>query len=411
MHGIRILIPVALSLLCNAILSGQPVEPGEPARLDPDKTIELPIQGNHVYLSRYQDLGDGRLHRAVQEIGSAPAVLFLDIDDAMGGGLEIPANIDIVHMGGAVLDLNGHDLIVRGAFMAGYSQVFSGDGAIAFERGALSQVLPQWWGANNSDSVQKALDAATACGAELFLCAGTYEFDDPVKHSYPGPGFRAPALTIRGAGPGNTIIDNRSAAMPAFHFDTVSPATDTGLFLNIEGIEITSTTGSGSHGIQVEDVWLGRISNCFIHDQSGDGILMRADNLDLGLPKTWRIERTLLFENGGYGIHFESPNDISAACNIVMDQLDVELNRAGGVYAAAELTKITNSIFAYNGTGAILNLIVFQPPAEAFAISFDPIFKTTGGFSVSALHYSSIRFLYTGLYWIQLGAPAIDMPL
>ena len=29
----------------------------------------------------------------------------------------------------------------------------------------------------------------------------------------------------------------------------------------------------------------------------------------------------------------------------------------------------------------------------------------------SGLHFSTIRFVYTGLYWVQLGAAAIDAPL
>jgi len=620
-HAYWMVAAIAFMVLSNNII-GQTASPvgsvGKKARI-------VPVNGSHAYLSSYPSAGLGKLHAAVQRIGGDPKVLHIDVDDLIRTNLIVPKNIHLVHMGGAVINLNSNNLTIKGSFRAGPSQVFIGNGVVEFEKGKVSKILPQWWGANGSMNVQKALDAAVDCGAELFLPAGEYVFEKTVEHLFTGLGFNARSLSISGGGPGNTIIDNQTIGEPAFLFGTVNVNVDTGLFLSIQDLEIKSSTSSGAHGVQCEDIWLGRISNCYIHDLTGNGIYMRSNDLDLGLPKTWCIERTLIFKNNGYGIKFESMYNQSASANIIMDQLDVEMNKLGGVYAAAELTKINNSIFAYNGvnqsshggihitgvngyavtenliqgngfeanypydiyadrflnlkidhndmsripfgggvkpdnfiringpfvginaiisnnhfssglpndpftaitgglnlknvvlsdnsfnimntdvryefdtatkvtsreygdtvltnqtigfansnttktdtylqrgdagilkvtggvanalqtvksynnvveidcskglsvghtlteditfkspsvstTGVILNLIVFQPPGGSFTINFDPIFKLAEPFSASGLHFSTIRFIYTGLYWIQLGGAAIDAPL
>lgn len=354
-----------LSLIFAGTLMGQTMQPMNAG----GKAENLhPVHGSHAYLSSYQDAGWGRLRNAVLKIGADPKVLLLDVDDMLGAPLTVPENIHLVHMGAATIDLNGNDLTVQGSFAAGTARVFTGAGTVDFARGSVCSVLPQWW-----DSLQKALDAAADCGAELFLPPGTYVIESTVEHLFTGLVFNSPALTIRGSGPGNTIIDNQSAGQSAFHFGTVNSAVHTGFFLTIQDLEITSSTGTGSHGIQIEDVWLGRISNCFIHHLAGDGIFMTADQLDVGLPKTWRIERAAIFKNAGYGIRFESLNKISAAYNMVVDQVDVEMNTLGGIYAEAELSKITNSIFAYNGTSLFAHGGIHISGVTGYAMTEDLI--------------------------------------
>ena len=60
--------------------------------------------------------------------------------------------------------------------------------------------------------------------------------------------------------------------------------------------------------------------------------------------------------------------------------------------------------------GMVLNLIIFQG-ANNYAVSFDPTFKTTGPFNAEQITFSTIQFVYTGLYWVQLGAAALSAPL
>ncbi len=315
--------------------------------------LAAPVASDHYQLSEFGDAGMGRLHQAIALIGSQPAVLLLDTDDTLGDDVTVPADISLVHFGGGTIDLGGQTLDVNGAFLASQARVFTdtgGAGEVHFAPGSVSRVVPQWWGGNTDESVQKALDAAAECGAELFLPAGTYVFDAKVEFLFSESGFDGRALTVRGAGPGRTVIDNQSAGEPSFSFRTGNPASDFAWFLTVEGLELTSSTGTGSSGIEGRDIWIGRIADCRVSDHAGDGILLLAELNDFATPKTWTIERSLISQNGGYGIRLNSVSN-ELPYNVTMDQLDVELNAEGGIYAASEQMKLTNSILAYNGNG------------------------------------------------------------
>ena len=60
--------------------------------------------------------------------------------------------------------------------------------------------------------------------------------------------------------------------------------------------------------------------------------------------------------------------------------------------------------------GAVLNLVIFQG-FDNYTVSFDPIFKRAGPFSVDQVSFSTVQFVYTGLYWVQLGGAALSAPL
>gem|GEM_PF-1878659 len=305
--------------------------------------------GSHNYLSRYTDGGKGRLAGAVDSLGAEEAVLVLDIDDTLGSNLTVPETIRLVHFGAALIDLAGHDLQIDGGLTAQKSWIFTGAGEVAFAPGSMERILPQWWGDKSSQNVQTALTAAVLCGAELYMPAGEYTFTETVGHDFAHTGFDIHSFTIRGAGPGHTVIDNQTAGEPALRFSTVDPPADFAWFITISGLEIT-TSGSGGNGIEAEDVWNGHIYDCYIHDLHGDGICLRAgDQLDLWVCRTWNFERSVLIGNDGYGILLEGKNDKPVSFNVVMDELDVEVNKAGGIYVAAERTQIINSIIAYNG--------------------------------------------------------------
>ncbi|MFT4542720.1 MAG: hypothetical protein ACI89X_003649 [Planctomycetota bacterium] len=307
---------------------------------------------SHHDLSTFKDVGSGRLHRAVQMLGSrTPAVLFADTDDMLGVDLKIPKNISLVHLGGGTIQLAGHDLTVTGAFVAAQTRVFAGDGTVRFSAGSVSQIVPQWWGDNTSQNVQKALNAAGGCGAELFLPAGQYHFGTTAQWLFTEIGDFGRGLTVRGEGPGHTVIQNQTGGRPAFFFGTANAASQQGWFLNIEGIEVTSPNSSGSVGFEIEDVWNGRISECRVSDHALDGLLMSADLNDFGQPKTWTIENCVFRRNGRYGINLAAPGDATVAYNMRLDHLDIQLNAKGGIFAATELSQITNSLIGNNGVG------------------------------------------------------------
>lgn len=335
----RMTAAAVLALASLALLGGQ--DPGRPS----DAT-------NHYHLSSFEDVGTGRLHQAIQTLGKRTrAVLFADTDDTLGADVEIPENVSLVHLGAADIDLAGHDLTVTGAFVAAPTRIFTGSGEVRFAAGSVSRVVPQWWGDNNAGNVQTALKAAAGCGAELFLPAGQYVFDATVQWRFTDRNFDARSLTVRGEGPGHTVIQNRTNGSPSFLFATQSPIPHFAWFLHVEGLELTSPDSTGSSGIVIEDVWNGRITNCLVSDHALDGILMSADVNDFGLPKTWTIDNSLIIRNGRYGINLAAPGNATVAANVTLDHLDIELNAMGGIYAAAELSQVTHSIIANNGTG------------------------------------------------------------
>lgn len=129
--------------------------------------------GVHV-LSEFRDNGRGRLDEALRVLGrETRAVIRVDIDDVLHGALKVPPNIALVHEGASLIDLAGQRLEIAGSFDATQAQIFFGVGKVSLAPGSTRQVLPQWWGSNDSDSVQAAMDVALECGAEVFMPAGS----------------------------------------------------------------------------------------------------------------------------------------------------------------------------------------------------------------------------------------------
>jgi len=144
------------------------------------------------------------------------------------------------------------------------------------------------------------------------------------------------------------------------------------------------------------------------YTQYGDPTLAN-QSLKFADPATGTADTYI--ERGGPGV-VKVTGGVAQAIQIVQSVgSTVGIDCAQGLSALHTLAENTTVIAPVNPVpGAILNLIVFQGYGN-YTIDFDPIFKKAEPFTVSSLHYSSIRFLYTGLYWIQLGGAAIDAPL
>ena len=90
----------------------------------------------------------------------------------------------------------------------------------------------------------------------------------------------------------------------------------------------------------------------------------------------------------------------------------VQFDCSKGLTILHSLTENTTVKLPLNPVGgAVITFSIFQPPATAHTVAFDPVFKLSDVFRASGLHFSTIRFVYTGVYWVQLGAAAIDAPL
>ena len=259
------------------------------------RTVEGPSRtppgGNYHYLSRYADSGRGRLAAAIDAIGTDPAVLFLDVDDALGGGVIVPDNIRLLHLGAATIDLGGYDMEITGS--------------------------PGLFNADLDDNV---FDIQTTDEA--------YAFDTDTK------------VTLRSYG--DTVYANQTLAF-------------------------------APPGMNAADTFIER-----------------------GAPGIVKV-------TGGVADALQDVPSIGGRLSI---------DCAKGLNVVHTLSEHTTVIPPSNATAGVhLDLVVFQAPGKAYTIGFDPVFKLAEPFTVSALHFSTIRFVYIGLYWIQMGGAAIDAPL
>jgi len=101
-----------------------------------------------------------------------------------GGKLTLPAGVDLTLVGSVDAASNVFDidttasLTINGPFSAGLYQVFSGDGSVAFGKGVMKKVYPQWWGAlgdnshDDSSAIQAAINSIPAAGVQKELGGG-----------------------------------------------------------------------------------------------------------------------------------------------------------------------------------------------------------------------------------------------
>ena len=123
-------------------------------------------------------------------LGASSAVAALTAASAAGGPVLIPAGTYLIDQdvtcsaplffaGGKFSIASGKTLTINGPIQAVPAQLFEGLGTVAFGQGAISTVLPQWWGALG-DGVQDdapALRKAMATGRNVYLIGGTYLMD------------------------------------------------------------------------------------------------------------------------------------------------------------------------------------------------------------------------------------------
>lgn len=120
----------------------------------------------------------------------------------------------------------GKTLTINGPFEAGLYQVFAGAGSVKFGPGAITDIYPQWWGAegNYNSSTHAGTDCTAAFKAAIACAEAFGDPDDPLNNfpdQYFGGVIRIPPgvywlsdkLTITtsgvhliGAGMGNTIL-------------------------------------------------------------------------------------------------------------------------------------------------------------------------------------------------------------
>jgi hypothetical protein len=143
--------------------------------------------------------------------------------------------------------------------------------------------------------------------------------------------------------------------------------------------------------------------------QSGDTTWT---NQSLRFADSASAETDTYIERGSPGIVRVTGGVANAVQTVYSSGGSLQIDCSQGLNVTHTLSENTTVAPPTIGTaGAVLNFVIFQGPSSSYTIDFDPLFKMAEPFSARPLHFSSIRFLYTGLYWIQLGGAAIDSPL
>jgi hypothetical protein len=227
----------------------------------------------------------------------------------------------------------------------------SGVGSGGWRRRYTGDVNARWFGAENSTTLQSALNAAITAGRPLYIPSGDYTITAEVLTQITGAAALAQAIRVYGDGPGRTVFLSQVSNAACLRFETVTPATDTAFFLDIEGIEFRGDGDTNGNGIEIQDIQMGAIKRCYFRSLSGSGIRMDSTLPDTSVVKTWKIERCRARSCGGYGIQ-----SVGAALvlgfNLELALCDIQACSDGGVYAETSLFLARNNIIASCGTGA-----------------------------------------------------------
>ena len=118
----------------------------------------------------------------------------------------------------------GVTLLIDGPFEAPPERIFafgSPDAKVVFSRGAVSEVLPEWWGATPGaqDSASAALNVAAVGQAFSSLSAGTVRLQAAVYYVDGPIGPTASYTGLVGAGANATIVSNISATTDTLRID------------------------------------------------------------------------------------------------------------------------------------------------------------------------------------------------
>jgi len=108
----------------------------------------------------------------------------------LGANLTTASNITLRPAPGAMITLGAYDLTINGPLEAGLRQIFNEDstGAVTLGATSVSEVHPEWWGADNTGATtcdaawESAIEAIAAVGGKI-VGAGAYahyDFDDEI---------------------------------------------------------------------------------------------------------------------------------------------------------------------------------------------------------------------------------------
>lgn len=157
-----------------------------------DLTTYSTTSGTTLSVTTIEKVGSyATLAAAVTAIGASEKTLLIDQACAVTDDLTVPSNIHLwVVRGGSFNVSAGKTLTVNGYTSAGFWKIKTGTGRLSFGAGAVSEVLPAWWGAvgDGSTDCASAIEAALeACsmvysshGGKMVLASGSYNTESEI---------------------------------------------------------------------------------------------------------------------------------------------------------------------------------------------------------------------------------------
>jgi len=246
----------------------------------------------------------------------------------------------------------------------------------------------------STQAVLAALAEAAATGRTLYLPGGdTYEIDQPLEVVATAATPRA--TSIVGDGPGRTVLRSHVAGS-LIRLRSSVPGSHQGWHSAIGGLEITGDgTDPQQSGIDIRDMWLGSVRDCYVHDLKGDGIALRAECVDIAVPKLCTIERCTIWRCGGAGVRLGRVGEIVAMpARCTVDACDIQLCEDAGIFAESDALRVSRSIIASCGsaTGHGGLWLSGVPGYVAFAALIDGVsFERNWPTHLTIDRYSSVR--------------------
>ena len=312
---------------------------------------------------------------------------------------------------------------INSPFTAGLYQVFAGSGAILFGDGAITGILPEWFGSNGTE-IQQALNVADASTVKTVqLAAKTYQLiNSPLligsksRLVGAGRGKTLINLTIGGALDSTHLravitnknypyttgqVNNQTINLLACHLMTSNTdiiisdlsinGNKTGFAISIWGISFWSVTdvqvinvevfNTSAQSIMFTGATRPAVTNCIVHDTSMDGIHLQ-DVFD-GI-----VSNNSVYESSDYGIEIASGylrgNDaISTGYTTVAANTINKCNNYGiAIRGLVGLASDTDGL-PYNPNGK---------PLYGVTVIGNTIRNTTGGGGSTGGVYSGIGF-------------------
>jgi hypothetical protein len=128
------------------------------------------------------------LNQFINNLNCANKVTLL-IREAIGlsaNNFIVPSNYALKFNFGGYINGGSYNIRIDGPIEAPIGQIFDGSMSVDFSKSPMTQILPQWWGAQPNDanddhaSIQKAATAAHKSNRTLYFIGGEYQVGDEI---------------------------------------------------------------------------------------------------------------------------------------------------------------------------------------------------------------------------------------